>query len=67
MFNNYSIQQLTDVIIYSIFVLCLFSTIYFVSVKLSNYYIQETDKKEKLNKLRKNYHRVDKNYYKKVA
>jgi hypothetical protein len=67
MFLGGTIQQWQDVILYSIFILMLFTAIGLVSVKISNYYLQEQDKKEKLNQLRKNYHQAEKNIYKKVA
>ena len=54
MFLGGTIQQWQDVILYTIFVLILFTAIYLDSVKLSNYYIQEQDKRKKLNQLRKN-------------
>jgi len=62
-----SIQQWQDVGLYMVFMVVLFAVVCLVSVKLSNYCIYEQGKKEKLNKLRKNYHRKEKNYYKKVA
>ena len=67
MFSGGTTQQWIDVILYSIFVLTLFTAIYLVSVKISNYYIQEQDKKKKLNLIRKNYQQIEKNNFKKVA
>lgn len=66
MFSGGTIQQWQDVILYGIFILMLFTAIGLVSVKISNYYMQEQDKRKKLNQLRKNYH-AEKNIYKKVA
>lgn len=62
MFSGGSTQQWLNVILYSIFMLILFTAIAYVSVKISNYYIQEQDKRKKLNQLRKNYH-AEKNIY----
>ena len=67
MFSGGTTQQWTDVILYSIFMLILFTAIGLVSVKISNYYIQEQDKKKKLNQLKNKYQHIQKNIYKKVA
>lgn len=67
MFMGGSIQQWQDVGLYMIFMVLLFTGIYFISVKLSNYYIQEQNKRKKLNQLKNKYHCKEKNYYKKVA
>ena len=67
MFIGGSIQQWIQVIIYSIFVLVLFTAIGLVSVKISNYYMQEQDKKKKLNQLKNKYYHRQNNIYKKSA
>jgi len=69
MFMGGSIQQWHEVITYMVFMVILFNGIYLVSVKLSNYYFQEIDRRKKFNQLRKNYHchYTEKNYYKKVG
>ena len=67
MFSGGTTQQWQDVIQYSIFMSILFTAIGLVSVKISNYYIQEQDKKKKLNQLKNKYQHIQKNIYKKVA
>ena len=67
MFLGGTIQQWQDVILYIIFMLMLFTGIGFTSLKISNYYMQEQDKRKKLNQLRKKYYHTEKNIYKKVA
>jgi len=62
MFMGGSIQQWQDVGLYMVFMLVLFTGICLVSVRLSNYYVQEQNKKKKLNKLRKKYHSQEKSY-----
>ena len=48
MFMGYSIQQWIDVILYSIFLIMLFAGICLISVKLSNYHMQEQKKRKRL-------------------
>jgi len=49
------------------FVLVLFTGIYLVSIKLSDYYLKELDKRKKFIKLRKNYYHGDKSKFKNIA
>ena len=67
MFMNYPISQWIDVILYGMFLIILFAGICLVSVKLSNYHMQEQKKRKRLNKLRNKYHQLEKNNFRKVA
>ena len=67
MFMNYPISQWMDVILYSIFLIMLFAGICLISVKLSNYHMQEQKKRKRLNKLRNKHHKLEKNNFRKVA